>query len=111
MTRCNLPEVLAYIEQNAPLSPLHLSTVAAYMGISTAHLSRLLHRATGQTFLEHCRSCRLRRAEELLRTSNLCIKEIAWACGYRSRSTLHRDFQRVHKCSPSAWRENKRREL
>lgn len=109
MTRCNLAEVLAYIERESVLSTLHLSTVASYAGVSPTYLSRLLSTSTGRTFLEHCRRSRLRQAESYLQSTMLRIKEVANISGYQTVGTMDRDFQRVHGCSPSAWRAAARR--
>lgn len=51
-------------------------------------------------------SARLDRAEQLLSTTDMLIKEIAHAVGYSSHQILNQHFRERHGVSPSEWRGN-----
>lgn len=81
------------------------SVIAAELGVSIWHLSRLLRQQTGKTFREHLRATRIRHASRLLRSSDESIKAIAISCGYRSISQFDRHFRAVHGLPPSQYRD------
>ena len=47
---------------------------------------------------------RMDRAKELLRTSNLSVKEIAYELGYSRQHDLTRAFHKYTGTSPSEWK-------
>ncbi len=49
-------------------------------------------------------TARMQRAAELLRTTRLGIKQVAQEVGYTSVVTFDRNFKRIHKLMPSAYR-------
>ena len=49
---------------------------------------------------------RMDRAKELLRTSNLSIKEIAQELGYSEQNAFTRAFSRFFRTSPNEWKCN-----
>jgi AraC-like DNA-binding protein len=83
---------------------MHLQDVARKVGMSAAHLDRMLKRHTGAAFLGHRRRIRMDRAKYLLEQTLLSVKEVAARCGYESVHTFDRDFRRAHNRSPSEWR-------
>jgi len=48
---------------------------------------------------------RVERAAELLSTTTLSMKQIAWMVGYSHASTFDREFRKHHAETPSAFRE------
>jgi transcriptional regulator GlxA family with amidase domain len=83
---------------------LDLHRAAAAVHLSTFHLSRLLKKSTGIGFAHHLRTARVNHAEELLRTTNLTVKEVAASVGYASTNALDRNFKAVHAVTPSVYR-------
>jgi AraC-like DNA-binding protein len=51
---------------------------------------------------------RIERAKELLRGSDLPIKEICWECGFKSIHHFSRAFKDDQGVPPAAWRERER---
>lgn len=80
-------------------SPIQLSTVAEYCGVSTGHLSRLFSEHLHSSFTDHLNTIRIDAAEQLLRTTRQSIREIAYAVGYHSPNYFSRIF-RKHKGVP-----------
>ncbi len=101
-------EVLTYLEQRFSDPAIRLSSAARHVALSPAYLARLLKAATGLTFRQHLRRFRVQNAERLLLTTMLSIKEVAGQCGYSASGSFARDFRRVHRCTPSAWRARHR---
>lgn len=78
---------------------------------STAGMSRtVFHRTFNQTYgvspLAMLRKFRLKRAELLLRQTNLPIKTIASRLGYKSRSYFWQSFKDAYGVDPESYREN-----
>ena len=75
-------------------------TVAAVFHYHEAYLSRLIHRATGQTFARILQEIRLRQAQRLLTTTDLPISEIVSAVGLSSVSHFHKIYLEHFGCRP-----------
>jgi AraC-like DNA-binding protein len=78
---------------------------------STAGMSRtVFHRTFSQTYgvspLAMLKKFRLKRAELLLRQTNLPIKTIASRLGYQSRSYFWQSFKDAYGLDPERYREN-----
>jgi AraC-like DNA-binding protein len=81
-----------------------LSDVAALLGVSESTL-RAMHRQTWHTPAgEHLRELRLRRAEELIVSTDKTLVEIAEAVGYRHAATLSAAFRERRGKTPGQYR-------
>jgi two-component system, response regulator YesN len=83
---------------------LTVRSLAHDLSISTEHLCRLLKRDTEHTFVAILRHARVRAARQLLRTTNLSMKQIANRVGFRSASRFDRDFKNVCGIPPTEYR-------
>ncbi|MDA1359565.1 AraC family transcriptional regulator [Glycomyces luteolus] len=95
---------LAYIEEHLP-APLAVPEIAAAVGLSHNHLTRLFHAATGTTVVAHIRRRRLERARHLLLESTLSIPAIAAAVGIADLQAFNKACRRELGASPRAVRE------
>lgn len=84
--------------------PLEIRTLAAELRLSEFHFSRLFRRAVGMPPAQYRLQCRIRRAQELLRTTTLPIIQIALEVGYATPSHFAARFRRETGVSPSAFR-------
>lgn len=92
-----------YFRLNLPNS-LSVAQVAAYHSLCPAHFSSLFrrhHRLSPRLFL---RRARLERAADLLRTSDLALKEISALCGYVDAAHLCKAFKEEHRVTPRQFR-------
>ena len=92
-----------YFRLNLPNS-LSIAQVAAYHSLCPAHFSSLFrrhHRLSPRLFL---RRARLERAADLLRTSDLSLKEIAALCGYVDAAHLCKTFKEENGLPPRQFR-------
>lgn len=93
-------EVLAHEADTS----LGLNEVAAELGLSGRTLQRRLAER-GIDFRSLCSSSRLRRAQWMLRTSNVPISKIAFSVGYLEVSSFSHAFRRWAGESPRAYRQ------
>jgi AraC-like DNA-binding protein len=82
---------------------LDLAAAARRLGMSTRTLQRRL-RALGTTFEDERRHTRIRRAQELLRTSDVSLTAVSELVGCSSPAHFTTLFRRVTGETPSAWR-------
>ncbi|MFA5204575.1 MAG: AraC family transcriptional regulator [Lentisphaeria bacterium] len=84
--------------------PLSIASLAAIFGYSGGHLQRLFKAAGLRKIGTFIRTTRFQKAESLLHSGDLEIKEILHNCGFRSFSTFSREFRRQHGRSPREFR-------
>ncbi|MEL7213964.1 MAG: AraC family transcriptional regulator [Pseudomonadota bacterium] len=84
--------------------------LAAIYGQSRTAFSSRFKSATGCSPMQYVRSVRLKRACELLRTSQLSIDEIAFTSGYADTNAFNRAFKRAIGKSPGAFRRSNAQE-
>ncbi|MFB9327775.1 response regulator [Paenibacillus aurantiacus] len=73
--------VKSYLEQNMSDPDLGLTSTAAAFFISPGHLGRLMKKETGQTFVEYLTNIRMKRAETLLKRTDLRGYEVGEQVG------------------------------
>jgi transcriptional regulator GlxA family with amidase domain len=83
---------------------LNVERVAKAVGLSTGHLSRQFHHATGLRLVEYIARVRVEQATELLAEGHRSITAIAFACGFHTLSQFNRTFRRLTGRSPREWR-------
>ena len=96
--------VFDYIE-NHYMEDITLEGVAAQIGFSKFHFSRLFRQFTDTSFYEYLCARRIKAAEFLLLDPNLPITEIALQSGFASISTFNRVFKKFKKCTPTEFKE------
>ncbi len=95
--------LLDYIETHYTEN-LNLNEIAASIGFSKYHFSRLFKQYTGFTFCDYLNYRRLKMAEELLSKQDFSITEIALQSGFSSISTFNRLFKEQKNCTPREYR-------
>jgi AraC-like DNA-binding protein len=83
---------------------LSVKKIARLIKCSADYLSHAFHIETGMKLTEYINHQRTDMAKELLESSLLSVKEIAWACGYSDPGYLTRVFRRRIGISPRAYR-------
>ena len=99
-------DLLDYIDMHYD-EELSLEKMAAHMGFSKFHFSRLFKQYTSLTFNDYLNYRRLKAAEELLSDPGLPIAEVSLQSGFNSISTFNRLFKQVKNCTPSEFRSKK----
>jgi AraC family transcriptional regulator, transcriptional activator FtrA len=84
--------------------PLTVEDLARQANMSTRNLGRHFRSATGTTPLQWLLTQRIRRAQELLETTNGSVDAIAEAAGMGTATTLRRHFHRTVGVPPDTYR-------
>jgi transcriptional regulator GlxA family with amidase domain len=83
---------------------LTLADVAAQAGLSVRTLNRRFHEQTGHTPMQWVTAVRIRRAQELLETTDHGIDHIAHLVGFHSPAHFRTQFKRLSGVAPHAYR-------
>jgi AraC-like DNA-binding protein len=97
--------VISRIESDA--GSCRISKLAALVNLSKSRLRHLFKQETGTTPGQYLKTVRLAKAELLLRTTFLSIKEIINQSGLSASGHFVQDFKRVYGTSPTAYRKLK----
>jgi transcriptional regulator GlxA family with amidase domain len=84
--------------------PLTVTDLARRANTSPRHLGRRFRAVTGQSPLQWLLAQRVRRAQQLLESTDDGIEQIAVATGLGTATSLRRHFQRVVGVPPSTYR-------
>ncbi|WP_328973837.1 helix-turn-helix domain-containing protein [Streptomyces sp. NBC_00239] len=98
-----LAQLLAWAQQRLD-QPLTVTDMARKANTSTRHLGRQFHAAIGQTPLQWLLTQRVRRAQELLESTDDTIEAVAAATGMGTATTLRRHFKRAVGVPPDTYR-------
>lgn len=96
---------LTWFTVNMAANP-DVKEVAGAMNMSEVHLRRLFR----QTLKESPHSCfrklQIKRAAELLSTTQLTLENVALQCGFKSATDFSRVFRLQMQTTPDAWRKS-----
>jgi AraC family transcriptional activator FtrA len=98
-----LAQLLAWVLERLD-QPLTVTDMARRVNTSPRHLGRQFRSVTGQTPLQWLLTQRVRRAQELLETTDQSVASIAVAPGMGTATTLRRQFKRVVAVPPDSYR-------
>lgn len=99
-----LRQALTYVQQNYD-KKLSTEDLCTHCNLSPQHLIRLFKKHMGMTPLQYINKSKTMHAIELLRTSELSVKEIAYALGFDNPNYFSRLFAKEQHGSPSEIRE------
>lgn len=103
ITEVSLDAVLEWVEAHSH-EDLTLAVLAARAGLSARTLNRRFHQQTGQTPMQWVAAVRIRRAQELLQTTDLGVDRIANLVGFASSAHFRTQFKRLSGVAPQAYR-------
>ena len=84
---------------------LTLLEMAQSVELSMPHFSRMFRESTGETPHQFVLRCRVERAQEMLRTPNARVLDVAVACGFKTQQHFARVFRNVCGASPTEYRQ------
>lgn len=84
---------------------ISVDDMARVAGLSRFRLSHLFKSETGTSPTQYLRTQRMQKAGELLATTSLTLKQVAYMLGVRDQSHFVRDFKKFHGLTPTQFRE------
>lgn len=97
-------DILSFLQENYN-HPLTLQEVAGRFNLSDSYLSNLIRKKTGKGFVEHLVELRVRKAQELLGTTNDSIESIANQVGYSDYYYFNKVYKKATGISPAQYRK------
>lgn len=88
----SLQEAVMYMRLHYS-SEVSMADVAAHIGVSERYLRKLFSQELHTSPLGYLQQIRIDKAAELLRNTNLSVKEIAYLCGYHSSQYFSHVFR------------------
>ncbi|SRR6056297_4300387 len=103
-TGSRLQFILGYIRQHLD-EDLSVEALSQKAYMSTSHFHRSFKSELGLSPVEYIHQERISKACQLLRSTELPIREIGLRCGFNHLSYFNRLFKRYTKCTPGAYRK------
>lgn len=94
-----------YLERSFMLQ-ITIAQLADYVGIDRTQLFRYFKDELGVSPKQYLINIRMKRAEELLKTTKLTIKEIAFSVGYIDEYLFSKMFKKIYGVSPKIFMNN-----
>ncbi len=94
-----------FIMDNYANPELTLGSVASFIGLNEKYFSTRFTKEEGMTFINYLTEVRIRKARELMETTDLKIYEISQSVGYNSVEHFTRVFKKLCKVSPGGYRK------
>lgn len=102
-----LAKVIDYMDEHMG-EPVALAELASIANVSRFHFTKLFKLSTGSSAMAFLERSRIRRAEELIRTGEMRLAEIALATGFADQSHFTRRFRRHTGYTPGYYLERRR---
>ncbi len=99
---------LQYISLN--YARIKVNDIAKYIGINRSYLTAIFKKELNMPPQEYLVNYRLRKAAELLHTTNRSIQDIAKQTGYDNAFTFSKMFKNIYGISPRSYRLQKKQE-
>lgn len=96
--------IIDFIGEHYCDSDMCLSLLSQKFKLSEAYISRMIKIRTGSTYTEYLELMRMRRAAELLKSTDKNVNDIALSLGYETPNTFYKAFKRVYHVAPGAYR-------
>ena len=95
--------VIAKIKSEAAVA-WSIPTLAALVNLSPSRFRHLFKQETGKGPAQYLKEFRLRKAEQMLRTTFLTVKQVLKQVGIGSNAHFVRDFRKQYGMTPTAYR-------
>lgn len=100
-------EALVYIENNFQ-NDISVEDIAAVCGLNRSYFGKVFKNGIGKTPQEFLLNYRMVKAAELLKLTQLSVRDIGNAVGYPNQLHFSRAFKNIYGISPREWRNQNR---
>lgn len=97
-----IEDTLEYIKSNLS-SDLRLETLCARAGFTSIYFHKLFKASTGKNLHEYVEEQRIKKAVDLLVSTDMSLTQIAYECGFSSQSYFSYAFKRCKGVSPRSY--------
>lgn len=101
--RQNLQQIKDYLDLHYA-EKITLDDLSARFFVNKYYLTRIFREQFGTTINAYLTACRITRAKNLLRFSDLSLEEIARTCGLQNANYMNRVFRKVEGVGPGDYR-------
>lgn len=98
-------KAVKYIEDNYNKN-ISLDDVAKEINMSYHYFSKFFKDSIGKNFVDYLTELRIEKSKEMLRNSNISIKEISYEVGYSDPNYFSKIFKKATGMSPTDYRSN-----
>ncbi|MCX7550082.1 helix-turn-helix domain-containing protein [Xanthomarina sp. F2636L] len=98
-----IQEVSQFINENSE-SQITISQLYSQFGLSPSKLQEGFKLMHGHTVTEYIREVRIKKAEELIKNTDMNISEVVYTIGLTSRSYFSKIFKEKYNCSPKDYK-------
>ena len=95
-----------YIQTHYANPNLNGAMIAEHFGVNYTYMSTVFKKQTQEGMLNYITNVRVEKAANLLRTTNLTVKQIAADTGYTSERTFSRAFVKIMGVTPGDFKKN-----
>ena len=99
-------QVLEWIRDNAFDPNLCVASIGEHFSIGKNKVYEIVKSASGTGLNEYILSIRMKKAGNLLYSTQLSVGEVALQCGYLAESTFYRVFKKYYGLTPIQYRQN-----
>ena len=96
-------EAISFVEQNFQ-NDISVEDIAAFCNLNRSYFGKIFRNAVGKSPQEFLISYRMTKSTELLKLTDLTIKDISNAVGYPSQLHFSRAFKKIYGVAPREWR-------
>jgi len=100
-----IQDVILYINTDFT-NPITVDDILSFCPLSRSHFHALFRQETGTTLTSYLQTLRVRKAAELLRSTDSTIVDIAETCGFGNLSHFYHCFKRQYGVAPRQFRKD-----
>ncbi|WHH59070.1 helix-turn-helix domain-containing protein [Petroclostridium sp. X23] len=97
-------KILEYIDENLS-SEISLNDIADYVGLSPTYVSKIFKDSMGKNYVDYLNASRIEKAKQLLKNTQLAVKEIGFRVGFNTIQTFMRTFKKYEGITPGQFRD------
>jgi two-component system, response regulator YesN len=101
----DISNIKNFIDQHY-MYPISLDDVSDAFFLSKEHVSRLFRKTYNESVTQYILKKKMESAADLIQTSQLSYREIAYQLGFEDISYFYKQFKRIYNCTPGEYKEN-----
>lgn len=98
-----IDQIKAYIHENLQ-SQLSLTVISGQVCYNSSYISHIFKKITGDSLFQYINNVRIKRAKELLESTEMTVQEIAFSVGYDTPQYFNRVFKNATSLTPREYR-------